>query len=375
MPLNVFFVRKGNGCLAQVRAAETPQVRSRVVQIHHPSVCDWEYGGGDYTEGIDYKTVKQMLGVGLVVMTGADSAVSAWGEIIRPYKKGDRIVIKPNLNNTIIGYSKAIMTSPQVTQAVVESLLEAGYPAKDITIFDLTASEGQAATAALSALGVSSVFLKERDSFPQKVLRKLRIGLDAPDIQAPIKMQKPVRDSAGANVQCYIPKVLSGAQHLINVPVLKAHQFVLQSSAFKNHFGTVRFSNLNSYPVVLHGPDIDWHIADINANPHVRNKTRLVIVDALLGAGCFSRGDHGRTPSEWRTLPEGRTPASLFLSKDPVAVESVLADLIIREQRTMGYEPHSHRYLHVAAQLGLGTHEHADESGSYTNIEFTKVSL
>jgi hypothetical protein len=144
----------------------------------------------------------------------------------------------------------------------------------------------------------------------------------------------------------------------------------------KNHFGTVRFSNLNDYPVVLHGTDIDWHIADINANTHIRDKSRLIIVDAILGAACFIRGDHGRTPSKWRTLAEGHTPKSLFFSKDPVAVESVLADLIIKEQQTMGYVPHSHLYLHVAAQLGLGIHEHADDdSGSYTNIEFTKVSL
>jgi uncharacterized protein (DUF362 family) len=350
-------------------------VRPRVVQIHNAAVCDWNYVTGNYVESIDFGTVKKMMSAGLTAFSGADSPAAAWKKIIRPYRRGDKIVIKPNLNNTRIGYSQAIMTSPQVIQALVESLLEAGYPAGDIIIYDLTAYKGQAVTNRLAGLGVETVFLKENRSVLDKVATKLHLGPAAPDTDAPIQMHMPVRDGDGNDVRCYMPKVLTGAQHLINVPVFKAHQFVLQSNALKNHFGTVRFSNNNSHPVALHGAHIDWHIADINTNPHIRNKTRLVIVDALLGAGCFFRGSYGRIPSRWKTWPQGDTPNSLFFSAEPVAIESVIADLISREQMAMGYEPHSHRYLHIAAEAGLGVHEHRDEHGEYHKIGLQYISI
>jgi len=343
-------------------------VRPRVVQIHHAGVCDWGYEKGSYIESIDYQAVKRMLATGIMEFSGAESPAGAWEKIIQPYQKGDKIVIKPNLNNTKIGYSQAIMTSPQVIQALVESLLESGYPADDITVFDLTADK-QASTPGFNKFGVSTVFLNEKRSFVERLSTKMNLGPSGPDIHERIRMQRPVKDADGRDVQCYIPKVLSGAQHLINVPVFKAHQFVLQSSALKNHFGTVRFSNHNSYPVVLHGADIEWHISDINANPHIKDKTRLIIADALFGAGCFYRGNHGRIPSAWKTWPHGETPKSLFFSQDPVAIESVLADFIINEQKAMGYEPHSHRYLHIAAEAGLGVHEHAGAHGEYSKID------
>lgn len=282
---------------------------------------------------------------------------------------GDKIVIKPNLNNTLIGYSQAIMTSPQVVQTLVESLLESGYPAGDIIIYDLTAFDGQSVTNRLGKIGVETVFLKRNQTVLNKVANKLHLGQAAPDLQAPISMKKPVRDDRGNDVQCFMPKVLTKAQHLINVPVFKAHQFVLQSNVLKNHFGTVRFGNLHTHPVVLHGAHIDWHIASINANAHIKNKTRLTIVDALLGAACFSRGDHGRLPTRWRTLDFGDTPRSLYFSNDLIAIESVLCDLIMTEHYSMGYEPYSHRLLHIAAQAGLGIHEHRDSCGRYATID------
>lgn len=356
-------------------ASPSPRPLPEVLQVHCPGACSWDYGKGDYTQAVDYAAVKRMLESGLMAFTGASGAALAWKKIIQPYSRGDRILIKPNLNNTIIGYSQAIMTSPQVVRAIVESLLDAGYPADDITIYDLTAYRDQDTTRRFAEMGVSTAFISVRPGILERVAARLHAGVDAPDTNALVHMQKPVRDAQGNSVRCYMPKVLTQARHLINVPVFKAHQFVLQSNALKNHFGTVRFSNLNTHPVVLHGEHINWHIADVNANEHIRNKTRLIVVDALLGAGCFRRGSHDRVPGRWRTLSSDNTPSSLFFAQDPLAVESVLADFIIDEQRAGGYEPYSHEYLHIAEKLGLGCHEHRDEDGSYSRIRFTRVSI
>jgi uncharacterized protein (DUF362 family)/GNAT superfamily N-acetyltransferase len=375
LPVGFRFNRKNGAPLPPAPGNGVASFSPRVLQAYHPDICSWGYAEGDYTESIDYEAVKRMLTAGLVAFTGAADAASAWNKLIQPYSRGDRIVIKPNLNNTTIGYSRAIMTSPQVIRALVESLLEAGYPPEDITIYDVTAYRDQAATSRFVELGVATVFLNPRPGFFDKVAARAHSGPAAPDTKASIHMRKPVVDQSGKSVRCYMPKVLSQARHMINVPVFKAHQFVLQSSALKNHFGTVRFSNRNTHPVILHGPHIDWHIADINANEHIRNKTRLILVDGLLGAGCFSRDEYNRMPTGWHTLPSGKTPSSLYFSQDPVAVESVLADLIMEEQRALGYEPYSHEYLHVAENRGLGCHEHRDEIGSYSRIHFTKITV
>lgn len=360
---------------AKANSGKESLASAKVVQIRHDNVCDWDYVEGDYTDSIHLEAVQKMLEAGLVELTGVNTAGEAWAALIQPYRAGDKILLKPNMNNPRIGYAQAIMTSPQLIVAVVESLLAAGYPARDIIIYDLTADDRQPVTRRLASLGVSCVFLNENKNLWGKIATRLALGPDAPDTSAPIHLQKPVRDDGGNDVTCYIPKVLTQAAHLINLPVLKAHQFVLQSSALKNHFGTVRFSNFHSYPVVLHGQNIDWHIADINANPHIKNKTRLTVVDAIFGAACFTRGNHGRTPTPWNTWPGGDTPKSLFFSRDPLAVESVLADFVRHEQNFLGYAAYSDRYLEIASGLGLGIYERRSPEGHYSRIDFIKKTL
>jgi hypothetical protein len=151
--------------------------------------------------------------------------------------------------------------------------------------------------------------------------------------------------------------------------------FILQSNALKNHFGTVRFGNGHQYPVILHGEHLESHIADINANYHVRDKTRVCIADALFGAGCFTRGDNGRTPGPWKTLGTGKTPNSLFFSTDPVALESVVGDFITQEQTAVGFAPFPHDYLHYAAEMGLGVHDHSRKGTEYVGIRYDEIFM
>ncbi|ORJ63393.1 DUF362 domain-containing protein [Geothermobacter hydrogeniphilus] len=347
---------------------------SRVLRVHDPAACRWDFGPGDYTTGIDSAAVRRMLAAGLTALTGAADAASAWRALI-PQRQGDRIVIKPNLGNIHVGYGEVIMTSPQLLAALVASLLEAGFPAESITVFDLTAPESDVMRQWLGPFGVRTVFMKRSSNLFDKLTARVFPGPAAADRGAPVVMRNPVRDKHGAEVECFMPEILTEADHLINVPVLKGHQYLLQSSALKNHFGTVRFSNRNAYPVVLHGEYLESHIVDLNDNPHIRDKTRLCVVDALLGAACFTLGDNDRRPSPWTSPGLDRVPGSLFFSRDPVALESVIGDLVAAEQRANGFEPLSHRYLHEAAQRGLGVHEHRDGTGGYENIDFRALVM
>jgi hypothetical protein len=201
------------------------------------------------------------------------------------------------------------------------------------------------------------------------------MGEDAPDTRFPIALRRPVTLENGDPLICYMPKVLTNAHHLINLPVFKAHQFIVHSNALKNHFGTVRYSNHLQYPVLLHGNDIQSHIVDINAHPIIAGRTRLVIADALFGAGLFTREGNDRIPMPWQTFPGGATPNSLFFSQDPVAIESVVSDYIIAEQRRAGIAPFAETYLKDAAERGLGTYERRDSEGNYSSIVYSQIDL
>jgi uncharacterized protein (DUF362 family) len=349
------------------------QALPKVVRVFNNKATSWNYKTHPYINYINYDAVKNLLAKGLTTITETNNAKDAWKTIIHPYKAGEKIVIKPNFNNTGIGYSKAIMTSPQVIAAIVESLINSGFPAEDIIAYDLTAKGTDEIMPWLKKYPITVVFRREYKSLWDKIVVRLHFGQQNLDTSAMIKMRSVIKDDNSQSVNCYIPNVLTNAHHLINVPVFKAHQFVLQSSALKNHFGTVRFSNYNSYPVVLHGENIEKNIVDIYRSDHIKLKTRITIVDGLFGAGNFNREGYGRVPTPWNTLTTDPTPNSLFFSFDPIALESVLADYIIQEQEANGYEPNSHEYLHDAVDMGMGIHEHRNTKGEYTQIEYKEI--
>lgn len=347
---------------------------SKVVRVYNHKATTWDYKTPPYINSINYNVVKGMLQTGLLSLTATQNMKDAWRVIISSYKKGEKIAIKPNFNNTGVGYSKAIMTSPQVISAIIESLIDSGFSAEDIIVYDLTAKESNEIKQWLIRYPIQVVFMRDYNHLWDKVATRLYLGPQDADTNAVIKMRSVIKDDAsGQMVKCHIPKVLAAAQHLINVPVFKAHQFILQSSALKNHFGTVRFSNFNLYPVILHGENIEKNIVDIYRNDHIRLKTRITIVDGLFGAGYFTRKGYGRIPTPWKTLTTGPTPNSLFFSLDPIAVDSILADYIIQEQESGGFQPYSHQYLHDAMNMGLGIHEHRDAHGSYMKIKYKEI--
>jgi hypothetical protein len=62
------------------------------------------------------------------------------------------------------------------------------------------------------------------------------------------------------------------------------------------------------------------------------------------------------------------------MSTDPVAIDSVMFDFMNAE---VGEPNESQLYLHRAAELGLGTHEHWNNSSEkrYSNIDFRKIDM
>jgi uncharacterized protein (DUF362 family) len=62
---------------------------------------------------------------------------------------------------------------------------------------------------------------------------------------------------------------------VLNLPILKQHMLAGMTGALKNNFGCIHNPNK------MHLDNCDPYIAEVNAVPAIRDKQRLVIMDAL----------------------------------------------------------------------------------------------
>jgi len=124
---------------------------------------------------------------------------------------------------------------------------------------------------------------------------------------------------------------------LINIPALKRHintpKFTTATVSMKNHYGSIRD------PYKHHGRDISEKIAAVNMGAPIREKQRLIVVDALYA--MYTRGpDRGK-------LSYGIN--KLLVAGDPVAVDYVGWGMLDAIQPCP--EP---REIAIAARNGVG---------------------
>ncbi|MCX6250832.1 MAG: DUF362 domain-containing protein [Bacteroidetes bacterium] len=200
--------------------------------------------------------------------------------------------------------------------------------------------------------------------------------------------------------------------YLINVPAMKAHSAAGITLAAKNHFG----SFTRQWAMQLHNGlmgNVDDPVrlgyglyrvqTDIMSHKLLSGKTLLYLVD-----GLYPGENAGGAPQKWKSIPFNNTwCSSLFMSIDPVAIESVCHDFLrteyngpaIADNRPNWYGVDD--YLHQAADssrwpdgikydpdtdkvmfASLGVHEHWNDSlnkqytrnlGSGNGIELIKV--
>ena len=154
------------------------------------------------------------------------------------------------------------------------------------------------------------------------------------------------------------------------MPLLTNHIYIANSGALKNHYGTVRFSNFHSYPGVLHGAVLNKSVTDINQHPQIKNKTRIIIADGIFGV--FDRGA-GEGKRVWKSF-NNDFPKSIFISKDPVAIDSVMASITIKERKINKFKILSTEYLEDAMNNGLGIYENG-KNGRFNKIRYKQVSI
>jgi uncharacterized protein (DUF362 family) len=284
-----------------------PNAQSRVVRVAKPGAI-----ASDLVT-VSPEAVGHMLDAAIARLTGLDDPASAWGLLFDP---GERIAIKVN---TIAG--SFYWTRPTLVLAVVERLQAIGVPPSQITIFDRRTGELRGAGYSINQDG-AGVRCYGTDG---------RYGGEW------VMMDTPVA----------LSEVLLGCDALINMPLLKSHGIAGISFSMKNHYGTF------DKPASFHGGRAGRGMAELNALPPIRERTRLIIGDAL--TAC-TRG--------WRSAVVGDM---LLASFDPVAIDAIALQTFEALARDDGVNPASalrlaQGWLANGEDLGLGasTAEHID---------------
>ena len=252
-------------------------------------------------EEIQTHVVLEMLDAAITKLTNLNDAPAAWRALFDP---GERIGIKVN---TISRYT----TTPEVAYAVAQRLQDAGIPAEQITIFDRSDRE-----------------LMDRG---------FTINADGPGVRCRSATAWEQPKEVEGTTQL-VHDVMLSCNALINIPTIKEHGISGFTSALKNHYGTV------NNPGALHANNCDPYIAKLNALPEIRDKTRLIICDAL------------RTcPYDWNRMTKENL---ILMSFDPVA-QDILARQILLDRRETdgrpaGYIAGKSHYLDTAFDMGLG---------------------
>ncbi len=267
---------------------------SRVVVVRH---------GGVWTDaGPDPDVVRQMLDAGINGLADVSDPLAVWRALFAP---GERVLLKVNC----IAYNGP--TQPVVTYAVAQCLQDAGLPAEDVLIFDRTDNE-------LAGAG----YTLNEDSPGVRCHGARGEGTEAALTQATVRFYRELDECDG----------------IINLPTPKQHGGAGVSVSLKNHYGSV------NRPSSLHGNWCDPAIAELNAQPTVRDKTRLIVAAALHVSPC-----------DWNQ-PEREN--GLLFSFDPVALDTVARDILVRHRQAMGlgaaYLVDGSRHLSTAQGLELG---------------------
>lgn len=219
-----------------------------------------------------------------------DRALNELGGIGKYIKKGQKVVIKPN-----IGWDRspelAGNTNPQLVKALVKKCLDAG--ASKVTVFDHTCDNWQKC---YDSSGIADA-VKEAGGI-------IMPGHDE-------KYYKSVDLPLGKNLKkAQIHEALVEADAWINVPVLKNHGGAKLTCAMKNYMGIVwdrRF---------FHQNDLQQCIADVCT---WNKKPVLNIVDAY--RIIHQNGPQGKSAADVATLK------SLIVSPDIVAIDTAALGL------------------------------------------------
>jgi len=308
----------------------------RVVWIRDLAATPWDGKTGNWWDegtGISQPAVSNMFSRSLIALTGAGSADQSWEALFRHFNRthrnldrgygaGEKIAVKINCNNAYGGYGDVdgqIDQSPQVLFALLDQLINAArVPPGLITVYEAT------------RVIPDRVFLRAHAAFPG--VRFVDSMGDGTNGRFPVEYQKDRLHYSVAepHVGRDLPRCVVEAAYLVNLTLVKGHPTTGVSLTAKNHYGTVDvrdhevYANSHAHPLATYHPFVD-----MIGSKQLGQKTLLFILDGLYGVRDVNDfvAEHGH----WDRLFRGEWLASLFLSQDPIAIDSVGLDFLRAE--------------------------------------------
>lgn len=189
--------------------------------------------------------------------------------------------------------ARTMATNPSMTKALCEMLADSGVKQNGIIIWDRSSAE-------LSAAGYK--------------INKSKTGVRCAGTD---DLGYDDKEITSGKITARFSRILTRyTDALINLPVMKSHSAAGISITLKNHYGSF------DRPEKCHANGCDPYIADLNAVPLIKNKTKLIIVDATR-----PQYDKGPMPVEdFRWDFDG-----IVVGFDPVAVDAVCANIIAKK--------------------------------------------
>lgn len=339
----------------------------RVVWVHDPRAAKWDGDtsrGGWYEDRFtDPAVAEEMLRKSLRLLTGAKTDAEAWAALFRHYNRthgrgdagyrpGETVAVKLNLNSAKrrMEPTQGLYNTPQLTRALLRQLVrQAGVPEKAIVVYDA------------SRWVNDSIFLPCHKEFPGVRFEDIdgeegRVQVQ-PDKQVALHFGDPATPDNG---KTYLPACVTRATYLINGALLKGHSLAGVTLCAKNHFGSVYRENLGPnaphkgwYPANMHESVTVWKrpmgtynaLVDLMGHKDLGGKTILYFLDAL-----YACPHQSVLPEKWQSPPfNGNWTCSVFVSQDPVAIESVAVDFAGAEPTARLMVGAVDNYLHEAA--------------------------
>jgi len=320
------------------------------------NATSWDGTTGQYWDdrNTDQNEVHKMLSAILQGFTETKSVKAAWDKLFKfnnklkglgekGYTKGEKIVVKLNLNPT--GKTEDAWTdrgypSPQMVYALVSQLIEVfGVSGKDIILSDPSRFIGGPIVDKIRANPspeFQDVIIEVNNASGLKGYRTAE-----PDSTSLVWFNMP----DGSRYKMCFPKSFSEASYIINYSLVRPHRVFGITSVAKNHFGSVwSFEKKIFNPSILHAFALwDYPTPNKMKDPHsapvllghkiTNSKTVLYLADGLYTAFNQSK------PIVRMSSFNNDWFSSLIISQDPVALESVVYDFISNEPNLINGNP------------------------------------
>jgi len=186
------------------------------------------------------------------------------------------------------------------------------------------------------------------------------------DTSAPFYWSDPCAANwVGVTQQDYIPTHFSQADYFINFAILKSHDDAGITVCGKNNYGSLkRNPNAAGYYDTHHTraterPGVGYYraIVDLLGHPKLGGKTVLCLIDGLYGGQSWDS-----KPIRYLMAPFNHDwPSSIFLSQDPVAIDSVADDFLYTELDG-SHTPYSDPYPEYSYPHYSGTDDYLSEA-------------